>query len=354
MADGGNGGGYPPRRARGSAGDGRAERIATYSTGALRLGDARPTGSAAEGKAPRAVHARTVAAPRRRALHGQVLAGTMVILVVVAALIVFGIAAGGSTGSHESYAAARGSTAFDSSSAAGTDATAIRGRTMASLAVISNADAVEMTDSSTEAEEDAAELPLAVGPTVGFAENVVEITQDELTSGCEPASLTCLLDSMGYDVTLEQLVEEYLPFESASDDEDATDYYFGDPYSKGGALPPAIVRAGNNYLAEQGSAYRLCEATGLDREELSAWLSAGYPVLVWTTMYLDSPLFSGEEVGDYAWYVNEHCMLAYRQADDEVMVNDPLVGLISYDADEFWDVYDSCGRMSVVVVPVSA
>jgi len=195
----------------------------------------------------------------------------------------------------------------------------------------------------------AANLPLTVGEPTAFASQVSELLQDEAISGCEPAALTCLLDSMGYDASLGEIIEKYLPYDSES--EDAADYFFGDPYGQGGALPPAIVLAGNDYLTEHGSAYRLREATGSDMSSLGKWVSAGYPVLVWTTTYLSSPWFTDESIGDYEWYDNEHCMLLYGFEDGQALVDDPLVGLTAYDEAEFEEIYAECGSMCVVVVP---
>ena len=74
------------------------------------------------------------------------------------------------------------------------------------------------------------------------------------------------------------------------------------------------------------------------------------PVILWTTMYQEEPSFSGQEIGPYEWYTNEHCVVVYGSEGDEVLVSDPLDGLVKRDRAYFSALFETCGSMAVVIV----
>lgn len=165
-----------------------------------------------------------------------------------------------------------------------------------------------------------------------------------LPAGCEPVSLTLALRSLGFDAAPEELIDEFLPVDETWTDPSS---YWGSPYVAGGSFPTGIVNAANAYLAAQGADLQAVDASGADFEELSALAAEGVPVLVWTTMYGGEPEFTGQYIGSYAWYTNEHCVLMYGLEDGRVLVSDPLEGLVSRDADEFGRLYEACGSHAV-------
>lgn len=222
-------------------------------------------------------------------------------------------------------------------------------------------------------------------------------------SGCEIAALTCVLNSMGYDVTLAQMIEgDYVSYDSSWTGA-ASESYFGTPYGQGGAFPPAIVNAANRYLDEQaaqmqaeerlavqgdaqaqsdartyvegeersegqdapgtqGSAQgaqgtqvqsevRAEELDAASPEELISLVQMGYPVMVWVTVSYDAPAFSGEYIDGYAWYTNEHCVVlyGYDESADEVQISDSISGYVSMPAQDFFELYEACGALSVVI-----
>lgn len=166
-----------------------------------------------------------------------------------------------------------------------------------------------------------------------------------LPSGCEPVSLTIALRSMGFDLSLTEIVDNHLEYGG-----DIVNQFSGDPYDMGGAFPPAIVKAANSYLATQASDYAAYNLTGNDFESLVSCTKAGYPVLVWTTMYMDQPFFTGQTIDEYAWYDNEHCVVLYGIEDDQVLVSDPLEGLVTRDYAAFAEIYSTCGKMALIVL----
>lgn len=183
------------------------------------------------------------------------------------------------------------------------------------------------------------------------AAQIEELLQyPELPAGCESVALACVLRSMGFDASGAEIVDGYLAI-----DPTCTDFvtsFAGDPYWGGGTLPPAIVDAANAYLAAQGDAASGLAArdlTGLSYENLLMIVGEGYPVLVWTTMYGEEPAFTGEVIDGWSWYFNEHCVVLYGVEGSEVLVSDPLEGLVRRDATAFGYLYEACGSMAVAI-----
>lgn len=185
--------------------------------------------------------------------------------------------------------------------------------------------------------------PIQVTNTYSYGDNVEELLQNPwLSGGCEPVSLTAMLNAMGYDVSAFEICDDYLEYGSSF-----VYTYSGDPYFAGMAYPPAMVNCANAFLEAQGSTAAFVDLTGRDFEELHALTSHGVPVLVWTTMSMDQPMFTGIEEDDYEWYANEHCVLVYGIDEDYVLVMDPLDGIVLRDRELFEDLYDKCGKMAV-------
>lgn len=169
----------------------------------------------------------------------------------------------------------------------------------------------------------------------------------EFPSGCEPTSLTIVLRAMGYDVDIEDVIDGYVPLDATWTDPTS---FLGDPYEGGGCFPPVIVNAANEFLADHGSTATAVDITGATFDEVLAIADAGMPVMLWTTMYQEEPSFSGQDIGAYSWYVNEHCVVVYGSKGDKVLVSDPLDGLVERDREYFSALFETCGSMAVVIV----
>lgn len=167
----------------------------------------------------------------------------------------------------------------------------------------------------------------------------------QLPSGCEPASLTWALQSLGFQVTVDDIIDEHLEY-----GDDIVNQYSGDLYSSGGALPPAIVAAANSFLQSENSELEAYDLTGCSFEELGLVVEGGYPVLVWTTMYSEEPWYTDTYLeGGYRWYDNEHCAVLYGIEDEQALIMDPLEGFITQNIAEYKNLYEACGSMSVII-----
>ena len=173
----------------------------------------------------------------------------------------------------------------------------------------------------------------------------------ELPTGCESVALAIVLRSMGYNVGKTEIADFYLPKSSW----DYVNAFAGDPRSSGGnynaAMPPAIVTAANRYLSARGAAERAHNVSGTSLNGLYSYIDQGYPVLVWTTIGMQQPLFYSTSLYGYRFYENEHCvvMYGYDRASNRVLVSDPLAGIVWRDASSFGSLYQRCGSMSAVI-----
>ena len=178
-----------------------------------------------------------------------------------------------------------------------------------------------------------------------FTSHVASVLQNEtMMGGCEPVSLAMLLNSMGFGVDAKALVDKYLVIDGKF-----TTGYSGSPYLAGGGYPPGLVKAANAYLAEQGSPYVAHDLSGTSFDGIARIVQSGRPVMVWSTLYLEEPLFSGSFQDGVEWYNNEHCVLVFGVDDTSVMVADPLEGFVVRDRAAFAEVYAACGSMAAYV-----
>ena len=165
-----------------------------------------------------------------------------------------------------------------------------------------------------------------------------------LDSGCEIVSLCIALKSMGVEADPVAIAEDYIEFDSSIEEG-----FVGDPYSGGGAFPSGVAKAANAYLSDRGLGLRAYDLTGNSFDVVLGMAERGYPVLVWTTMDMSDPLVLNDEEEENQWYANEHCVVVYGVSEGQVLVSDPLEGLVERDAERFAELYGLCGSMALIV-----
>lgn len=214
----------------------------------------------------------------------------------------------------------------------------------------------ETTDSLNESERQTLIDLLAASPA-DYASQVSAVLQgEEYPSGCEPAALACVLQSMGVDASLEDVIG-YLDIDSEFID--FVYHYAGDPAGDGSAWPQAMVDTANRYLADaedQAASFVALNISGASFDELKAIMAAGYPVMVWTTTYMEEPEFSDYEIFGYQFVINNHCVVAYGMSNDgeNVLVMDSLEGLVERDAGDFATIYEERRCLAMVIAPAEA
>lgn len=193
---------------------------------------------------------------------------------------------------------------------------------------------------------DAAEVP-------GF-ETVLQ--NPELPTGCEITALTQTLNYYGFDVDKEFMCDTFMPIDF-NGYYSMDDVYLGDPrsYNGFGCNAPVIEKAANDYFAYIGSDWYALDLTGINMDDVLYQIEQGRPVVVWSTMDQRESQASFQFIlgcGEEFWFNGyQHCLTVYGYDRNRgvVMVADPLVGNIEYDADRFGRIYEIMGSQAVIL-----
>lgn len=215
----------------------------------------------------------------------------------------------------------------------------------------------------------AAALSLTAGVAGVEVEAVCQLP--DYPNGCESASAVSLLRTAGFDLTLKQFVDEYLPKEDVRITfgccygPDPQQYYAGNPdagQGGWGCFAPVIVRAMQAALPEH-SGYTVCNLSGAQLGELTMYLSLGVPVAVWTTTdgKAANEFYqwqSYDQTQTYLYPKNQHCVVLCGACPDPetggtvYRYMDPLTGEVErMDSQQFAQCYDSMGCQAVALLP---
>ena len=163
-------------------------------------------------------------------------------------------------------------------------------------------------------------------------------------TGCESVSTVMLLQYLGYEITVDEFIENYLEkrdFETKEGQLYGADpnlYFCGSPYDKDsfGCYAPVICKALEKVI---GTEYEVINETDTSMEELiKQYLDQDMPVVFWACINMREPIVgpswklldSGEE---FTWISNEHCMLLVGYDEEGYYFNDPHEnrGLMHYE-----------------------
>lgn len=175
----------------------------------------------------------------------------------------------------------------------------------------------------------------------------------QLPTGCESVALTMALKYMGFELEKTTIAKDYLV-------RSGFNYgggYVGNPFSENGAgiFAPGLALTANIYLQEQGAEWEAKDISGVPFEKLYEYVAAGYPVVLWTTMYFGTPEFSGESCQyggrTFYWYNNEHCVVlgGYDLEKERVTIYDPLQGKVTVKAKTIQNIYEKTGANALVI-----
>lgn len=185
-------------------------------------------------------------------------------------------------------------------------------------------------------------------------QNVMQIP--ELPNGCEITSLTIVLNYKGFDVSKLTMSDKYLP-KGALGKVAPISANIGDPrnqYGSYGCYAPVIVKAAENFFEDQGVDMKATDLTGSSPKALYAQIANGNPVIAWATIDLKTPyLLNSWNIGGeiYFWKHPLHCMVlcGYDLLERTVTIADPLVGIRTFDMDDFELRYKQLWSQAVVI-----
>lgn len=159
----------------------------------------------------------------------------------------------------------------------------------------------------------------------------------ELPGGCEPVTLTMVLNYLGIQVDKYLITDQYLP-KGAIGETDPSEAFVGDPYDAYGAYgcyAPVIVNAANRFFKDNEYGYVAVDISETDMNELIEQYVYKYrrPAIVWASknmeeMYPTAVWFvNGREI---IWRHNNHCMALSGWDEENYIVADPLSGVCRY------------------------
>lgn len=184
-------------------------------------------------------------------------------------------------------------------------------------------------------------------------------------NGCEIASLATVLGWYGFDVTMEELDDTYLPKQGFSYSKsgirmgaDPSVAYVGEPSSISGGwycFEQPLARAADAYLSAQGSTLRAQIISGASLDELDTWLANQVPVIVWFTLGYNTPVRSTtfswrlEDGRNYHPYMNLHCLVLTGNSNGYYQLADPLRGTAFVSRAAFETTYTQMGQRAIVL-----
>ena len=153
-------------------------------------------------------------------------------------------------------------------------------------------------------------------------------------TGCESVSTVMLLQYLGYDISVDEFIADYLEMKDFEEREgqlfgaDPNLYFCGSPYDKNsfGCYASVICKALEKAI---GREYEIINETKTSMEELKQkYLDADMPVIFWACINMREAIVgpqwklldSGET---FTWISNEHCMLLVGYDEEGYYFNDP-------------------------------
>lgn len=203
----------------------------------------------------------------------------------------------------------------------------------------------------------------------GFLLDVPYLSQEgEYPTACEIVSAVMVLSYYGYDISIDDFIDYYLPQANLFIDSETglltsvspTQAFIGDPRSSGGygCYAPVIVSAFNNAV---GNTALAIDTTDTDIDTLiDYYVKRNIPVLLWASIDL-SPTYAGdswilEDTGEwYTWTAGEHCMVLVGADQNYYYFNDPYDsnGVVKYKKELVTKRWEELGKQSAVLVPTT-
>lgn len=177
-------------------------------------------------------------------------------------------------------------------------------------------------------------------------------------TACESVATVEMLQYNGFDIGINEFLDNYLDIIDSSDSsiadfEDVFDHYFvGNPYSYHGFLcnPPVEVKAVEKYFSKINELNRsVLDLTGTSFENLLDYLSQGSPVVIWCSINLAEPtrryLYNSE------YYTPSHAVVlsGYNINTGKVTLTDSISGVVEADLERVKYLYNLFGKKSLVV-----
>ena len=179
------------------------------------------------------------------------------------------------------------------------------------------------------------EEPAGEEPAFVFSYNE-DMQYPELPTGCEATALSTLLRLNGIEASKTE-VADAMPKGS-----DWVNQFCGDPYTQHGmcCMAPCAIETAKRFCPVEKTPVNL---TGTQLVYLPT------PCVVWVTMELQEPWYSGQEIDGYELLWNTHCVTLLAAGEATVKVIDPLQGMQEYPFSKFNAAYMGNGSQAVYI-----
>ena len=213
----------------------------------------------------------------------------------------------------------------------------------------------------TEDEDTVTAVALKKGKKILPVENVQQLP--EQPSGCEITSATIVLNYLGCKVSKTELAGCFPiggnPHRSGAIfiGPNPWKVFAGSPTGQGyGCFAPVVTQALNRYFALAGSPLHAANLSGTKASDLTDFIDAGSPVIIWATISMKEPYLGDswflEDTGEYfRWPAREHCLVLIGYAGSDAVFSDPLdpQGTVRYDFSLFEKRYRQLSCQAIVV-----
>lgn len=183
----------------------------------------------------------------------------------------------------------------------------------------------------------------------------------EYPNGCEAACAVMMLNYHGYDISLSDFIEDYLPRDRVYEQDgvrygpDPAKYYAGDPAVKDGGwgcFAPVICESVKKVVEKDPSLiYDVIDLSGAPLDAVSA-----FPAVIWvTTDYTEvKEVFqwrSYDETQTYSYPRNQHAVVVVNMDENNYYILDPMMDEkeIAVPKNTLVACYDSMGRQAVII-----
>ncbi len=181
-------------------------------------------------------------------------------------------------------------------------------------------------------------------------------------TGCEAVATVMALNYAGYNITVDDFVDNHLPRNSNFYWEDGkyygpdpNKYFLGNPRSENsyGCMSPVIKEAVIHYTNDSGC---IIDASRKDFKSLcNTYINKGVPVIVWVSIGMipitDGPTWITPDGNQYTWPTNEHCMLLVGYDNTYYYFNDPYRGrVLKFDKAKVEQRYETMGKQALVII----
>lgn len=176
-------------------------------------------------------------------------------------------------------------------------------------------------------------------------------------TGCEAVATVATLGYLGYDITVDDFIDNHLKTGGAYCDcgkhSNVFDCHFvGNPRSVNGFLcyPEVICNAVSDFFSDTGETmFSAADMTGADFKTLIDGVVAGSPAIIWVTETYEPTKWTSYHGSSYA--SKNHCVVlsGVDRYNGRVTITDSIKGKLDLPYEQVENVYEFCGKKAVVI-----